>query len=113
MALVKVLHFLLYRSEANKFDSKIIIFQAKRTGNFCKYSESLHYTLLNSGKCLTFQMGILFVSTCTRDFTENKDKDFVSDVYKNLDHEMNGMEHYPPEETCLNPVFLLCLPLFC
>jgi hypothetical protein len=46
-------------------------------------------------------MVILFVSTCTRAFTENKDKDFVSGVYENPDHEMNGMEHYIQTDTCL------------
>ncbi len=34
-------------------------------------------------------------------FTENKDKDFVSGVYENPDHEMNGMEHYIQTDPCL------------
>ncbi len=34
-------------------------------------------------------------------FTENKDKYFVSGVYENPDHEMNGMEHYIQTDTCL------------
>ncbi len=46
-------------------------------------------------------MGILFVSDVRKHFTENKDKDFVSGVYKNLDLEMNGTEHYIQTDTCL------------
>ena len=30
----------------------------------------------------------------------NKKKDFVSGVYENPDHEMNGMEHYIQTDTC-------------